>query len=779
MPTSRSCLLAAALLAVLLVASLASAQVTDQEIGAAIDRGVAYLLGAQNDQGWWSDDATLMGWNYVHHGGAEACAMLPLAYAGVPMSEPKMKLGFDELLKIKMGRTYNIGFRIMVIAKLLPRLDRERRELAMAVLKADAAMLLALQHAEGGWSYPSNDLRGVDPRAAKPEGAWDFSNTQMAILGLSEAIHAGLELPTEPIRKAQDLYLKLQFPDGGWSYGLSKVQAVRMNSYGSMTAAGVASLFLTRDYLYRGAGCPCSGGKSKGGAPQVDRAIEKGLAWLGQRFSVAKHPSVLPDDAGLDSLMLYWLYGCERVGLASGYKYFGGHDWYAEGAAYIIKRQEPRGAWGRINDTTFALCFLVKGRAPILFNKLELKSQWNNHPRDLANLVGVIGQKKEQLLQWQIITLQAPVAEWHDAPVLYITAESALELTAEEKQKLRSYTDTGGTIFFEASCGNPAAKRSWEMLCKELWPEFELKVLDKDHPLWTAERKIGGRLPALFGMSDGVRTFMFVSWSDVSCAWHMLAVTRQEPLFDLGNNLPVYASDRRPLRSRLASRRVVEKKSYLDTKVTVGAKANLTVARVKHGGDWYTGQNYQLMERLATDLAERTELKLRSVAAAAPSALAAAGVQVAWLTGRQSVLLDEAETAALKAYLAGGGFLLAEATLGDERFDAAFRPLAGTLGLTMKAVAEDDPLVTGKLEGASGYDVSGVKYKFALRPARIGKPQTELFGLYLGEKRVGVYSPYDVSYCQTGMDAYDCRGYEAEDARAVLTNVMVTAGGRP
>ena len=771
MLTHRRCLLAAGLLGLLLAAP-ARAAVTDEQVSAAIDRGVAYLLSSQTDQGWWSPNANFS-WGFNFTGGYECLAMLALAYAETPRSEPKMQKGFDELLAMKFQHTYNCALRTMILSKLLPKIDRQMAPAVRKVMLADVDFLIKTQLASGGWDYPRYDYLSGGVPAKRDDDLWDFSNVQIAVLGLSEAIHAGVELPRETMERLQKLYLDWQHPSGGWGYGRPAQGGVpgKQEPYGSMTAAAVASLFITRDFLYRGVGCPCSGGKSKGAVPQVDQAIDQGLAWLGQNFTAGANPKS-------EKWILYWLYSCERVGLASGIKYFGGHDWYAEGAEYVLRQQKANGSWGAAFDTTFALCFLVKGRAPILFNKLELKSQWNNHPRDLANLVGVIGQKKEQLLQWQIITLQAPVTEWHDAPVLYITAESALELTAEEKQKLRSYTDTGGTIFFEASCGNPAAKRSWEMLCKELWPEFELKVLDKDHPLWTAERKITGRLPSLFGMNDGVRTFLLVSWSDVSCAWHTLAVTRQEPLFDLGNNLPVYASDRRPLRSRLASRRVVEKKSYLDTKVTVGAKANLTVARVKHGGDWYTGQNYQLMERLAADLAERTALKLRSVAAVAPSALAVAGVQVAWLTGRQSVLLDEAEVAALKAYLASGGFLLVEATLGDERFDAAFRPLAGNLGLTMKAVAKDDPLVTGKLEGTSGYDVSGVKYKFALRPARIGKPQPELFGLYLGEKRVGVYSPYDLMYCQTGMDAYDCRGYEAEDARAVLTNVMVTAGGR-
>ena len=62
----------------------------------------------------------------------------------------------------------------------------------------------------------------------------------------------------------QDLLLKEQLPDGGWNYGIViKSQPGRSKSYGAMTAAGVASLYLTRDYLYPSLGCPCQGGHER------------------------------------------------------------------------------------------------------------------------------------------------------------------------------------------------------------------------------------------------------------------------------------------------------------------------------------------------------------------------------------------------------------------------------------------------------------------------------------------------------------------------------------
>ena len=778
------------------LAGSASAQVTDEEVSASIDRGVQFFLDAQLDNGRWSEgDGVIRTFGHYYIGGNEVCAMLSLAYAGVSMNEPKMQKGFDAMLDLPMLHTYTRSLRILAIAKVLPHLRREQAERARLVMKADAQFLVETQHENGGWGYPAyeGESQAIKEKKELPTnpmpklvGAkdtwWDFSNTQIAILGLSEASYAGIEIPEIVYKRTQDLYLSEQFEDGGWDYGhdLGANSSHRNNPYGSMSAAAVASLFLTRDILYPGLGCPCKGGRSSGRVPKVDAAIEKGLGWLGKYFSAKEHPAVEPGGAQkLANWLLYWLYSCERAGLASGIKYFGTHPWYAEGAAQLVKRQKKDGSWVNYGDTAWAICFLAKGRAPILFNKLQFDGLWNNHPRDLANLLKHVSQIKEQALQWQIINFAAPVEDWHDAPILYISAESDLKLTEEDKKKLRIFTDTGGTIFFEASCGNPTAKSSWETALKEVWPEFELKVLAKEHAVWSADQKIMGRLPMMFGMDDGLRTFMFVSWQDVSCVWNRFSVTREMTLFNLGGNLYAYTTDRRPLRSRLASSRSTSRDAYLTAKLASGERTNLKLATVRHGGDWFVGQNYKLLATAAASMPEGVGLTPSVAEVTAPADLTKTGVNLAWLAGRKSVALNEDEQAALKQYLADGGLLVAEAIMGDGRFDVEFRAQAAQMGLTIAPLAKDAAILSGAMNGATGYAIDPVKFKFALRVQRVGRQVPELYGLYLGEKLVGVYSPIDITWCRTGMDAFDCRGYEAEDAQAIVTNLLLWASTRP
>ena len=772
----RGILLVACAVVALWLSSSARAAVTDNEVQAAIDRGVAFLLSQQKPNGWFSDTGE-MRWDPASRpiqGAEETMTMLGLTFAEVDLkkSDP-MKKGFEALLARDLDQVYSVAPRIMVIARLWPKLDREFRERVKPIMERDLAWLIKAQGAEGQWSYSS--LEGK----TSPVGGWDFSNTQMAVLALAEAVAAGWELPEEPFARVQKLYLEKQISDGGWDYGRPGFNAPgnATTSYGSMTAAAVASLYLTRDYLYRNIGCPCARGSSKLRPQQVDQAIDRGLKWLGKEFLVDTNPKGVPN-----RWTLYWLYSCERVGLAAGLKYFGAHNWYGEGAEYLVRAQARNGSWTiggeGLSDTAYALCFLIKGRAPILFNKLQFAGQWDNHPHDMANLTQHVAHMKEQPIQWQVINLEAPVEEWHDAPILYLSAESIPALTDEHKKKLRRFTDTGGTILFEASCGNRPVAVWWERTCKEIWPEWELKALDKEHPVYSSDVKIVRSLPRMLVMDDGLRTIVFYSPTDVSCAWNTMAVTNRRELFDFGSNLFAYTTDKRPLRSRLARVEKVAGQAYGQTAPVPGGKARLAVARVKHGGDYYVGTNYDGLGIAAKAMQDRCRLTLAAVGEKQPSELKVEEVQVAWLTGRQGVSLSAAELKSLADYLKAGGFLLAEAALGDKRFCSALLPLLKEMGAEVKPIAADDGLLTGKMDGATGYAIKTVKFKLALRPERIGNAVPELFGIYLGGKRVGIYSPFDLVYAQTGYDAWGSRGYDAEDAQAILANLLLLASSR-
>jgi hypothetical protein len=395
----------------------------------------------------------------------------------------------------------------------------------------------------------------------------------------------------------------------------------------------------------------------------------------------------------------------------------------------------------------------------------------------LANLTQYVGDAKEQQINWQVINLSVPVVEMHDAPILYLSAESPLKFSEDEKNKLREFTDSGGTILFEASCGNQNVNTTWRKTCQEIWPEWELAKLDKTHPLWSADLKIANP-PSLWGASDGTRTFLIYAPVDISCAWDINAVDKNKGLFDLGSNLWAYTTDRGKLRGKLESHEVGVSEKY--AAVQRGGAAAITVARLRHGGDWNVARNYHQWETLSAATSRMSGLTITEAEPIVPGTAVPAGTTMLYLSGRASCDLDAAGQVWLKNYLAGGGFLFAEAALGDKRFDESLRAMIGTSGLTFKRLDASSPLISGQLPGgASGYNINGVGYTYALRDERMGKPLPELLGIYLGEKLVGIYSPYDIMFRQTGCEAFDCRGYDADDARALAVNLALYASTRP
>jgi hypothetical protein len=773
------------------LATRPASAVTDDDVRKSIERGRQWLLN-QETNGLWPE---LAYWNVpAPCGNSEIAALTLLVTGSHPINDPAMVQALDALLARKLDYNYAVSLRVMAYAQALRNLPPSgpRRDLIRRALVADAQWLVTCQHPDGGWSYRVNWAKT------------DLSNTQFSILALWEAAKAGVEVPDIVWQRTLALYLKLQKTDGSWNYGSAPglEEGGDTAGYGSMSAAGLATIYICSDMLDMASGCPCLPGKS-GGAnrAELNKRIDLALSWLEPHFDVSTNPAAVKNKA---EHVLYWLYGVERVGLAAGYKYFGSHNWYKEGAERLLSQQGGDGSWagglaeayrpggangpadsGRFSNTCFAILFLYKGRAPILFNKLQCtpggdKWEWNPHRRDAAHLTAYFEKTKEQLFQWQIVSLRDTVDDLHEAPILYISAESAPNFTADEQKKLREFTDTGGTILFEASCGNKAVRDAFAKLAKEVWPEWAVKPLGPEHPSFLDPNPLKQR-PEIMGIDDGIRTGVFYAMDDISCAWQTKSYLAKEYLFKWGVNVFTYATDHSPLRAKLDTKDnktpAAKSERYI-APVRNGGRSTLTLARLKTDGDWIANRNYKGFERIYAEVARRAGINL-SVTDDGVDASALTDQSAAYLTGSKEVTLPEPARQALKTYLAKGGFLWAEAAAGATAFDQSFSKLAADLGLELKPLDKAEPLMTGKFTKAAGYDLTtGVQFRHSLRVIRMGRPSADLIGLYLGGKMVGVYSPFDIVFSATPYEAGGCRGYLTEDAIAVATNILVAISDR-
>ena len=724
--------------------------VTDEEVVRAIEKAREWLINQGQNGTWPQEDGG-------YPGGRSNMALHALAYVGEHPNRPVISSAMEASITRGTEKTYVRAFRTMALAILQTKVRSPKREIIHAALAADAQWLVQAQGSHGGWNYDS--LHGH-------AGRFDLSNTQLAILALWQAELGGVEIPDIVWQRAQKLYYDHQQANGSWNYGASNDPG-----YGSMTAAGLASIYIIADMLDLNSGCPCRGGKSRSEHGDLNRRVELALKWLSDNFK----PDQNPGKGGW--MHYYWLYAAERVGIAAGYKYFGSHDWYREGAELLIKSQGDDGSWnaeyGSVVSTCFAMLFLYKGRAPILYEKLQIPNcEWNSHRRDLANLTTYIEKAKEQPFQWQIVHLRVPVQELHDAPILFITPETVPNFTAEDKQKLREFTDTGGTILVEASCGNPKVRKWFLEFAKEVWPEWPVKPLGPDHGSFLDPNPLKKR-PEILGVDDGVRTCVFYAMDDISCPWQTKAIVAREYLFKWGINLFTYATDHSPLRAKLAAQEPPKVESRYTSPVKAGAKGAVRVVRMKYEGNgWLTNRNYKAFDTLAAELAKRGSMTLK-VEEEGTEATGLAGADAAYLTGSKEFTLTEAERAGLKQYLAGGGFLWAEATDGSLDFDRALRKLAQEAGWELKPIPKNHPLMTGAFKTALGYNLTaGVKFRRVLTVPRLGRAYADFTGIYQDGNLVGIFSPLDAVFSSTPYDSYACKGYLQEDAVAVATNIV-------
>ncbi|HLG42194.1 MAG TPA: hypothetical protein VI643_02430, partial [Planctomycetota bacterium] len=179
--------------------------------------------------------------------------------------------------------------------------------------------------------------------AAEP---FDFSNTQFSVLGLRAAANAGANVPRTTWSRALELYEKLRIPkDGGWPYhGRTASAQAEPVSSGTMTAASLYGWLICQSSLNPRAALE---------KLREDEAYKGAFGFLEKRWSVTGNGNAF-----------YYLYSLERLCMAAKAAKVGAHDWYAEGAEWLLARQAVDGTWtGSYStevDTCLALLFLKR-----------------------------------------------------------------------------------------------------------------------------------------------------------------------------------------------------------------------------------------------------------------------------------------------------------------------------------------------------------------------------------------------------------------------------------
>ena len=322
--------------------------------------------------------------------------LLTMVHADVPPTEARFREMFERMLQSKFTHTYKVALQAMVLEEV----DRVKYQDRIAQC---AQALIDSQLKHGQWNYEcASEAASAVPtgtpvprptastgkKAAPPapgtkvkpavvrqvtlqrtkfgeSDRGDNSNSQYAALGLRAAYEAGVLVPQEVLELARKWWETNQqgakpadkdvatgnrssAPARGWDY--SKAGKSNERPFGSMSAGAVSAVVIY-DFMLK---------KDW----RVDPVVQSGLSWLDENFSVTTNPGKYPE------YHYYYLYALERVGMLTNAVMIGSHDWYREGANYLLDAQSAQGSWragagGKedaqtVWDTCFAILFLKR-----------------------------------------------------------------------------------------------------------------------------------------------------------------------------------------------------------------------------------------------------------------------------------------------------------------------------------------------------------------------------------------------------------------------------------
>jgi hypothetical protein len=715
-------------------------EVADEDIDRTIDEIKRYLWAAQGLDGRWKRVG-----GQVPDGGETAIALFALLEAGESPQDARMQKGLEFLSQLRTENLYIRATRAMVFSQVVAAAPASPYRQA---LEKDVAWLTRGAARAGAWGYGG------------PEATGDNSCSQFALMALWEADRAKIEIPQLLVRGVERTWLRRQKQDGGWQYpGAPNVTAP---TTASMTAAGLASLFICQDVLTTAC------------RPYPHQnAVEQGTAFLASRLTPHFHKDG------------YLAFCVQRVGLASGEKFIGDLDWFAAGAAKLCEPhpagRQFRGRYGRVVRAAFELIFLSRGRIPLTYDKLQYgqTDAWNFHPRDLARFTDYMRRSFELRMRWQVVKITDDVQRMLDAPILFVTGSRALNLTAPDWAKLREYTLRGGTLLMLPVHGSKAFVESAKEGLRDLYVEqqrliggrhYALGKLAGDHPIYSLYKTVrNGHIAApAWGVSDGTRHVAILCERDIACAWQRRAWKTQATDFDLGANFFMYATGGNPMRRRM---RPVFSGSDRQP------RHHLSVAWLRHGGNWHS-QPFAL-EYLSQKLTAENRVALEVSVGAPITVEALKGHPLAWMTGSDSFALTKEQVAALRAYLQAGGMLFVNAVGGSKDFRASaetmLKELFTGLDHLRGEVSFSSPLITGRCGEFRGPRIENPHRTRSWR-RRMPKTTGVALTLYALAGRVAaIHAPYGIHDTLDGHTAHDAKSYMPAPARDLAANIALYA----
>jgi hypothetical protein len=405
---------------------------------------------------------------------------------------------------------------------------------------------------------------------------------------------------------------------------------------------------------------------------------------------------------------------------------------------------------------------------------------WNNDPNDLPRLLETVARELRVKYRSEDLDLERFSFDPAEVPVLYFTGLKPISLEDAVRARLRDYLAGGGLLLGVAHHGSAEFADSFRREMALLFPERPFRLLPPDHPIYRAHRPLhrvdyspGTRdrpegAPHLEGLTIGCRAAAVLSPYDLCCTWDSDHLPEKFPgvrggdAFTLGLDVLAYA---------IACHRLGQfyaRTGLLELSDESAERGDFVFAQARHRGnsDPHPTASANLLASLMKETSIGSRFRRKVVALTDP---ALREYPFLYLTGHGEPGLDEAEVAGLRAFLQGGGFLLADACCGDLSFDAGFRRDLARAAPEAKLapLPPDHPLFS------SFYKVREVGYTPAVRAAYPELKGPSFEGAQVGGALRVVYSRFDLGNGWEGEEHPFSLGLLPDDARRLGVNVVL------
>jgi hypothetical protein len=708
---------------------------TRKEVIAAISRGVTYLLKEEKPGKFWE----IVPRGSQNSGGPTSLALYALLQAGntlnrpdLDVNSPKIKPALHWLERLTPKSTYVASLQISAITE-----DPTNSPLYFKALHRADQYLIDAQHADGAYHYV---WRGPQPNPAG--GSWDNSNSQYGLLGVWAAAMLGFPPPEKYWIRCEKHWRKWQNDNGGWGYSDHSI------STRSMTAAGLASLYVVDQYRHTGVHLN----------PHQDQNIQNGLHWLGGHIQTQAN--------------MYYLYGLERVGLASGLRRIGKTNWYRMGARTIIKDQDTSsGGWsgyvlGAPSDvvpTAYAMLFLTRGLNPIVFNKLQYAGPWNARPRDDYNVTQWLSTTFEETLNWQIVPIQTNPRTWLDAPVLLITGHGNPHFTPADIAKFKWFMNHGGFIFSNADGNSKAFTRAIEKAAAEATDNtMTMHLLSPSNWLYHVQYQLPAKMD-LMGLSNGIRVCWVHSPLDVGARWESLSTDFHPNAFRLAANVYFYATSKHRLVRHLNPK---VPKLHITTPLRT-----INLMQIKHAGRWNPEPE---AFKAFSDYAAMHGIKL-AIHTATLNTMATHTPKIAYMSAMAPFDPSWRTEHRIRNFIDTGGTLIIESPNANAQVKHSVATLIAQLYplAIMNRIPASSRIFQGTIPHSVALKTAQYRVFFLRRHGFLNQPA--LYGLHRHGRWRIIYSPYNIATGLTGSHAWGIMGYSPSSARPLMLNLLLYA----